>query len=536
MAALLSTPPTYLGGDGSDAGSGLAVDGEGNAYIAGTTSSSDFFTDGAFDSSLDGDRDIFVAKLNAAGSNLIYATYLGGSGNENGYAIAVDGASNAYVTGSTSSSDFPTTNGAFDTSYDNSGDSFVVKLNAGGSALAYATLLGGSSEDYAYAIAVNNVGNAYVAGTTRSGDFPTTDGAFDRSKSGSYDAFVIKLNAAGSDLTYGTFLGGGDSDWGKGITVDEGGSAYVTGSTTSIDFPTTPDAFDRSLNPAQEWEWEWEWESNTFVAKLNSDGSNIEYGTYLGIRSGTGSIAIDEAGYAYVTSESVSSDFPTTEGAFDTTFNSYPPYEWEYYPDVFVSKLAAGATPKTTVSPNSLSTTLSQGGSSSEALTIGNSGSDDLDWQIESNVAWMSPNPTNGTLSGGASASVDVGINATGLAAGVYTGTLTITSNEPSNQSVAVTLTVTPSGGGEFTVTVPLVSGWNLVGYACPQSLALPDALTSINGAYTIVYGYDAANGSFLTYDPSAPPYANTLTEMRTGYGYWIKASQATTWSMTCHL
>ncbi len=268
-------------------------------------------------------------------ADVLYATFLGGSGDEYGMGIAVDGAGSAYVTGYTSSTDFPTTPGAFDTSYSGGADAFVVKLNAAGSRLTYATFLGGSGDDGSFDIAVDGAGSAYVTGVTSSTDFPTTAGAFDTSyNGGSYDAFVVKLNAAGGGLTYATFLGGSGDEYGMGIAVDGAGSAYVTGITSSTDFPTTAGAFDTSYSGGS---------YDAFVVKLNAAGSGLTYATFLGgsgdefgMGMGMG-IAVDGAGSAYVTGITSSTDFPTTAGAFDTSYSggSY---------DAFMVKLdAAGS-------------------------------------------------------------------------------------------------------------------------------------------------------------------------------------------------
>jgi len=188
-----------------------------------------------------------VAKLNPAGSGLLYATFLGGSDGDRGSGIAVDGGGNAYVTGPTYSSDFPTTPGAFDTTYSGP-DVFVAKLNPAGSGLVYATFLGGSSVDHGFGIAVDGGGNAYVTGVTASSDFPAIPGVFDTTHNGEGDAFVAKLNPAGSGLVYATFLGGSSDDQGFGIAVDGSGNTYVTGRTYSSDFPTTPGAFDTTFD------------------------------------------------------------------------------------------------------------------------------------------------------------------------------------------------------------------------------------------------------------------------------------------------
>ena len=250
---------TYLGGNSGDWGSGIAVDSTGNAYVTGVTRSTNFPTTGeAFDQNHNGYNDAFVTRLNADGSALVYSTYLGGNSGDWGSGIAVDGARNAYVTGYTWSTDFPTTGGAYDRDLNGIRDAFVTKLNPAGSDLVYSTYLGGNSGEYGYGIAVDSAGNAYVTGNTYSTNFPTTDGAYDVVLGGSSDAFVTKLNPAGSDLAYSTYLGGSDWDSGRGIAVDGTGNAYVTGETRSTDFPTTGGAVYGSPNGY----------SDAFVTKL----------------------------------------------------------------------------------------------------------------------------------------------------------------------------------------------------------------------------------------------------------------------------
>src|SRR5437870_4048506 len=223
---------TFLGGNSHEIGAGIAVDAAGNAYIVGTTQSLDFpATAGAFRTRLNSTTnvsDVFVSKLNATGSALIYATYIGGSGFDFGRAIAVDAAGNAYVTGQTGSSNFPTTGGAFQRAIKfiptprpaDPLDAFVTKLNPTGSALVYSTYLGGVDVNDALSIAVDAAGNAYVTGQTTSHDFPTTPGAFSRTSGGANDAFVTKLNATGSALVYSTYPGGLDTELGARIRLD----------------------------------------------------------------------------------------------------------------------------------------------------------------------------------------------------------------------------------------------------------------------------------------------------------------------------
>lgn len=259
---------------------------------------------------------------------LLYSTFLGGSADEAGTGIAVDGTGSAYVVGWTESTDFPTTVGAFDTSHNGSRDAFVTKLDPTGSTLVYSTFIGGNSGDEATAIALDSTGSAYVTGQTRSTNYPTTPGAYDASLDGSDDAFVTKLNPTGSALVYSTFLGGGNFDFANAIAVDGLGSAYVGGLTDSANFPTSPGAYDTSLGGSRD----------GFVTKLNAAGSApLVYSTYLGgsnrEEGGVSAVTLDAALNAHVTGLTFSSNFPTTPGAFDVTYNGAE--------DAFVTKLNA---------------------------------------------------------------------------------------------------------------------------------------------------------------------------------------------------
>jgi hypothetical protein len=183
---------TYLGGSDADAGYGIAVDASGSAYVTGSTSSTDFPTHNPLQASNGGDYDVFVSKLNAAGSALVYSTYLGGSNYDEGLAIVVDASGYAYVTGPTFSTDFPIQNPLQATNHGYY-NAFVTKLNAAGSALVYSTYLGGSNYDYSQAIAADSSGNAYVTGYTGSTDFPTQN-PFQASNHGSVDPFMAKIS------------------------------------------------------------------------------------------------------------------------------------------------------------------------------------------------------------------------------------------------------------------------------------------------------------------------------------------------------
>ncbi len=379
-------PGTQFVGNGAgySPGADIAIDHSGGAtgsldhvYLTGGAVAGFPTTAGAFQANFGGNRNAFFAVIdpNLSGSaSLLYGTYLGGtlnaasvnSGNggwDSGSGIAVDGSGNAYVVGRTASTNFPTTLGAFQTTYGGGlEDVFVAKFNpslSGSSSLVYSTYLGGSGGDGYYTdypgvinllepgpgIAVDSAGNAYVAGTTTSTNFPTTPGAFVTTYQNQVpssvpqgDAFVTKLNPTGTGLVYSTYLGGSNNDGATSIAVDSSGNAYVTGWTRSTNFPTMnpiqaqkASGVDSAGSP----------NSDVFVTTLNSTGTGLLFSTYFGGPGGTlskkgaftgsngdeygYSIALDSAGNAYVAGstsvqgESVSTSFPTTAGAYDTT-------------------------------------------------------------------------------------------------------------------------------------------------------------------------------------------------------------------------
>jgi hypothetical protein len=296
---------TYFGGNDDDWGMGIAVDAYGQAHVAGRTKSSNLQTTaGAYRTTYaGGGGDAFVAKFNASGSALIYSTYLGGSGYDVATSIALDPTGSAYVAGYNYEAGFPTTQGAYQIASKGPYDAFITKLNSSGSTLVYSTYLGGTGDDYVNGIAVDSAGNAAVTGHTISSDFPMRN-APQPTFGGHYDAFVTRLNPAGSALVYSTYLGGGGLDGGRGIAVDSVGNAYVAGQTGSHNFPTTPAAYQTTFGGSED----------AFVAKLNPSGS-VVYSTYLGGSGGDAStaIAVDQAGSAYVTGNNLNGGFPVKD-------------------------------------------------------------------------------------------------------------------------------------------------------------------------------------------------------------------------------
>lgn len=313
---------TYLGGSDGDEANGVAIDAAGNIYVTGITQSANFpVTGNAVQRVRRGARSVFVTKLGDSGRTLIYSTYIGGNGNDRGQAIAVDAAGNAYVTGVTDSTNFPTVN-PMQPINQGGADAFIFKLAAAGNALVYSTYLGGYGNDRANSIAVDAAGAAYVTGISESTNFPTAN-PLQGSNRGTANVFVTKLNPAGSGLVYSTYLGGSDSDIGNGIAVDDFGAAYITGSTSSVDFPT--------VNPIQSAN---AGDRDAFVIKLNPTGNRLVYSTYLGgmDTDGGNAIAVDSEKNAYVTGFTASADFPLAN-PIQATFGGGDH-------DVFVAKIS----------------------------------------------------------------------------------------------------------------------------------------------------------------------------------------------------
>lgn len=315
---------SYLGGSGMDRALAVATDTSGNIYVTGVTNSANFPVKGAFQTVLAGSEDVFVTKLNPAGSDLVYSTFLGGSSNDRGQGIAVESSGNAIVAGWTTSTNFPRVN-AFQNTYGGNADAFVAKLNANGNGVLFSTYLGGDSADYAFHVATDSTGAAYTVGYTESNNFPVAN-PFRSTRAGDRDAFVSKFSSSGT-LMYSTYLGGSARDEGYGIAVGSGGEAYVTGHTASSNFPVV-NAFRPTYGGGT---------YDAFVTKLSPTGASAVFSTFLGGSSddfGT-AIAVDGAGQAYVAGYTWSTDFPVLGGAQMSHAGAR---------DVFLVKFAAAGT------------------------------------------------------------------------------------------------------------------------------------------------------------------------------------------------
>ena len=315
----------FLGGSSDEECRSLAVDSNDNVFVLGVTLSDDFpVTDDAYATSSSGNKDVFISKFSNDLTSLLASTYLGGSNTEDAHALAIDSGNNVYITGFTYSKDFPVTGDAYDVSY-SGGDAFVSKLSGDLGSLSASTYLGGSYSEEARSLAIDKDGNIYVAGMTSSTNFPTTEGAYDTSSSGLYrDVFITKFDDGLTRLLASTYLGGSEYDGAYSLALDAGNNVYVTGITKSEDFPVTDDVFDESFNGG----------ADVFLSKFNSDLTSLLASTYLGgyDYDGAYSLALDSSGNVYVTGytgSTESADFPTTAGAYDSSY---------YGGDVFVSK------------------------------------------------------------------------------------------------------------------------------------------------------------------------------------------------------
>src|SRR5216684_1733026 len=430
---------TYLGGSNDDEAFGIAVDGSGNAYVAGDTFSSNFpthnslysFNNGA---GTNGSDDAFVTELNPMATAFVYSTYLGGSFSDFANGIAVDGSGNAYVTGETLSADFPTTLGSFQPTCGTDStcnavagaafsDVFVTKINAGGT-LGYSTYLGGSSDDTGIAIAVDSSGSAYVTGettdtntTVATGDFPVTSGAFQTSygngsAAAGSNAFVTKLNPSGSGLTYSTYLGGSTADVAVGISLDSFNEAYVTGTTLSIDFPLI-NPFQNALSGV----------SDAFITELNTTGTGLVYSSYLG---GTGDenydattasffgggVAVDSFGDAFLTGSTTSSSGLSLPGALQTSFGGAPF-------DAFVAVVPSAASVDFTITASADLGAVNPGSSATSTITV-----------TGENAYSKSVN-LSCSVSGGGTPAPTCSFSSSSVAGGSGTSTLTVNTTGP---------------------------------------------------------------------------------------------------------
>ncbi|MCC6536944.1 MAG: hypothetical protein IT162_05305 [Bryobacterales bacterium] len=538
---------TFLGGAGDETASGIAVDATGATYLTGLTSSSDFpVTTGSQQSNKGiggaNNEDGFVTKLNAAGSALVYSTFLGGNGDDSPTDIAISSSGEALVCGMTLSTNFPTTAGAlktrddalltegFASRYDASGrfaystyiggnlaelvsactldqsgnayltggsfsedfvrtpgafqvarqgisDNFVMKLNAQGSTVLYNTLLGGGlGVDTALDIAVDVSGNVYLTGVAESSDFPLSSNPYQRTKQGTSDAFITKLNPTGTALVYSTFFGGAGTERGESIAVDAQGNIYALITTGSP-----------GLTPAQPFQSQLAGGSDLFILRLSPDGLIAQHASYLGGSANDGgrSLVIDNRERAYVSASTLSTNMPGTTGGAQSAVGGAR--------DAFWARLDFGAPAVTlSVSPSALTATGAVGSNTitRQQLSLVAPAGQRPDWNVETTTAngtqWIEVTP----LSGSGSSTLDVSFRPGLLAAGTYTGTVTVVNRSANTRTpvpVTMTLTAAPTNPGGVLTSAGILSAASFQGGGVSPGLIVtifgqrigPDTLVS---------------------------------------------------------
>ncbi|MEQ1883798.1 MAG: SBBP repeat-containing protein [Bryobacteraceae bacterium] len=478
------TYSTYLGGTAYEVGTGIALDSSGNDYVTGDTQSVNFPVSGAVQSANAGGFDAFITKINTAGT-IVFSTYLGGAGNEHAGAIAIDASSNLYVTGGTYSTNFPTL-GAIQSVHGGNQDAFLTKLAANGAQILYSTYLGGAGAitgEQANAIAIDSSNNAYISGVTNSTNFPTTAGAYQVTYNGFQDAFVSKINATGSALSYSTFLGGTSFDWANGIRVDSSGSAYVAGYTSSFDFATSggvQSGFGGMYD--------------AFVTRLNATGTGLLFSTYYG---GSGSdtanaIALDGSGNMFVAGQTASVNFPL-QSAIQSS-NNGGSIGW-------VARLGVTAPPTQTPSVVSVSPTSGTG----NTVTLTAQFSDTGGAAALTNASLL--------VNTGASTSFACYLNYVPA-----TQTLSLANDDPNTGSLAITF-----GGGTQQNSQCVISGTGASATISGSTLTLTVPITFLPGfggsKGVFLYASDSgastgwvSKGNWTVTIPAAQPSAGTVS------------------------
>jgi hypothetical protein len=306
---------TYIGGNSSEEGLDIRIDSLDNIVIVGMTNSSDFpVTNNSFDTQYNKYWDLFALKLNNNGSKLLFSSFIGGNKSDHPRKFILDKNDNLYICGHTNSIDFPTTSEAYNSTKNNESDTFFLKLSSNGSALIYSTYIGGNSWDESYDIDIDSNKNIIIVGYTNSSDFPITTGVYQEKFYGGSDIFILRFNFTQNTINFSTYIGGSDFDVCWGFTLDNSNNIVLAGYSSSIDYPTTMNSFNNSYNGSY---------TTTIISILNSNGSKLLYSTFIGGNNDDigVDVALDSYGNVIVTGWTSSSDFPTSNKAFDTTFN-----------------------------------------------------------------------------------------------------------------------------------------------------------------------------------------------------------------------
>lgn len=532
---------TYLGGSSTDSAQAIAIDAQGNAVIAGYTYSSDFPTQNALQSASGGGIDAFVTEFNASGSNLVFSTYLGGTGEDQAFGLALDGLGNIYVTGATQSADFPTTPSVFQTAYAGSGDAFLSKLSPNGSALLYSTFIGGTGADQGNGVAVDSGGNAAVVGVTQSSDFPTLDpsqrvlGISGAGNCGSStgasgvcsDAFVTKLAPSGTGV-YSTFLGGTEADFAQAVAMDTSGTPYVAGSTASSNFPVIVGALQGAYAGTGS-------NGNAFVTKIDvTDAPGValspqavNFGNQtLNVTSAAQTVTLINAGSSplqvtditasdgYAVSNNCGTTVPAGSGSCTISITYTPTTAGPSTDEVTITDNATGSphhitvtgtgvnggggtltlTPKTLVFPvQAIGTTspiqvVQLVNSSQSAITISAIAvTGDF---TETNNCGAQPSVLN------AGASCAVSVTFTPTASGSRTGSLSITDDAAGSPQTA---SLSGAGGGVFTLSASSHTSTIVVGITSTTFTISASAASS----FTSSIGFACSSGATCSFFPT---------------------------------
>ena len=518
---------TYLGGSSNDQANGIVLDAVGDAYIVGQTYSADFPTTvGAFQTSCGGNNcaagDAFVAELNASGSALVYSTYLGGSGIDQGNGIVLDASGDAYIVGYSQSTNFPTTSGAYQKTCtcSKAADVIVSELNPTGTALVYSTYLGGGAADEGYGIALDASNNAYVTGYTHSTNFPTTPGAFLSTIGANEAGFVTELNTSGSALVYSTYIGGSTVNTTPcetcttSIAVDSSGSAYVTGLTAESNFPTTSGAYQTVLKSSAKGH-------DAFVTKLNPTGTGLVFSTYLGGSNDDGaiSIALDSSGNIWVKGNTQSTNFPVTPGAFQTVAGGNF--------DAFVSEL--DPTGSTLLYSSYLGGSGAEYGGATRMLVVDN--------QSPPNVYVTGyTNSTNFPIIAGAFQPANAGLNDALVSkfspspnAGLAPASLSFGNQTDGTTSAPLTVTLTNTGNENLNVSGVGITGTNSADFAetstCGQ--LTPSGTCTISVTFTPTIVGTETGAVSATDDAADSPQSVTMSGVGVGSGPQVVLSSS---------
>ncbi len=534
---------TYLGGSGNNSGQAIAVGAGGDAYVTGSTSSTDFPTQNALQPVSGGGTDAFLSELNPSGSALVFSTYLGGNGNDEAYGLALDASGNIYIAGNTQSANFPTTPNVFQALYGGDGDGFLTKFGAGGTVVVYSTFMGGSGPDQANAVAVDSAGDAAIVGSTESTDFPLVDpsqrvlglsgaancGTATGASSVCSDAFVVSLNPSGMPV-YSTFLGGTEEDYAQAVAVDSSGAAYVAGSTASLNFPAVAGALQGLYAGIAT-------SGNAFVVKVEASDlpalalspQNLNFGDEtINVASTAQSITLINAGSAPLTITSITGSGPyavtnncgTTVAAgsgsclINVTFT--PVTAGPDTEEVTINDSAAGSphqvavtgtgvtagagvltlTPKTLVFPVQAINTTSPAqvvqvvNGSEVAVTITDI---TVTGDFNETNTCVGVNPS--ILNPGTSCSISVTFEPT--KSGAETGTVSITDNGAGNPQG---ISLSGAGGGLFTLSTSQSYSNLLIGTASTTFAISAAAASSFTGSIT----FSCSSGATCSFNPSS--------------------------------